>query len=96
MEEMRQFIAREYMPDGQFWYHQAIADLLKAYDAAQAEIARLREAATALLVKLDAVHADGRYAAVWQISQMHVGPYDGPKYEVEMAALRAALTPPTP
>jgi hypothetical protein len=48
-------------------------------------------AARALLERLDLVHADDRYKAVWEIAQLHIGPYTGLQYESELLALRKAL-----
>lgn len=56
--------------------------------------ALIRDAAQALLDRLDWVHADPAYASVWMISQIHVGPYAGPTYSLEMDALRLALSAP--
>lgn len=54
-------------------------------------IRELEEKASALVAKLRLIHGDGRYLAVWQIAQNHIGPYSGPQYEAELAALDAAL-----
>jgi len=80
-----------------------LADLQRERDLFQQENHRLlveamalravREAATALLAKMDAVHADPRYVSVWTVNQIHMGPYTGPKYDDEMTDLRAALSP---
>ena len=51
----------------------------------------MAEALKALLDQLDAVHADPRYRSVWEVSQLHVGPYNGPTYTAEYEAARAAL-----
>lgn len=48
---------------------------------------KLHNAATALLDQLSVVHNDGRYMSVWQIAQLHIGQYMGPKYDKEMLAL---------
>lgn len=50
------------------------------------------DAAKALLVKLDEVHADPRYQAVWTLARIHSAPYGGPTYTEEVAALRSALS----
>lgn len=57
------------------------------FTALQAALA----AAAALVARLDAVHADPRYQAVWAMYQIHGGQYTEPKYETELAALRDAL-----
>lgn len=51
----------------------------------------LKPAAMALLQKLDAVHADSRYLAVWQSAQCHIGKYEGPTYTNELMQLEKAL-----
>lgn len=57
----------------------------------QVEIDRLIEGARQLVEKIDAVHNDGRYQWVWQSAQLHGTPYEGPKYDGELAELRAIL-----
>lgn len=54
----------------------------------------LRAAAWALVQKLEGVHASPAYQWVWQCAQLHSGPYQGPTYEAELAALRFALASP--
>lgn len=66
----------------------------RIYALAVAKAARLealREALRGLVRRLDEIHADGRYKAVWEISQLHVGPYIGPTYVEALNAARAAL-----
>jgi uncharacterized protein YhaN len=53
--------------------------------------AKLREALQSLCDRLDKVHDDPNYAAVWRVSQIHIGQYTGPTYWNELAAARAAL-----
>ncbi len=60
-------------------------------EAMQGEVLSVTDAARALVDKLDATHADFRYQFVWRVNQLHVGPYAGPTYTDEMAALRRAL-----
>lgn len=48
-------------------------------------------AAVALVERLSLIHHDVRYLGVWQCAQVHLGPYTGPKYEAELAALRQAI-----
>lgn len=55
---------------------------------------RIEFAARALLARLDEIHADPRYQWVWQNSQIHGGPYTGPKYDAELKSLRRALAKP--
>jgi hypothetical protein len=52
---------------------------------------RLREAAKRLVAKIDVVIADPTYERVWVGAQLHEGPYQGPQYDDELDALRAAL-----
>jgi hypothetical protein len=52
---------------------------------------RVCEAARRLADRLIVVHGDKRYASVWTISQLHVGPYSGPTYTRELDDLDAAL-----
>lgn len=44
-----------------------------------------------LVSKLDIVHNAPEYQAVWQISQMHIGPYTGPAYTDELIAAKRIL-----
>lgn len=58
------------------------------------EIEQLRpiaNAAMALRDKLKAIHDDAAYQSVWTVNQLHAGPYQGPTYTDELAALDAAL-----
>lgn len=60
----------------------------------------IRDRAAALVAKLDQVHADKRFEAVWDTAQAHLGPYTGPSYTAELNALDLALAlaaePPEP
>lgn len=47
--------------------------------------------AKAVVAKLDLIHNDPAYRSVWAINQMHAGPYRGPDYADELAALVAAI-----
>ena len=44
-----------------------------------------------LVNRLDFIHDHAAYRSVWTINQIHVGPYQGPTYEAELAAARAFL-----
>jgi hypothetical protein len=56
------------------------------------EALRVRDLAQKLVARLDIVHADDQYKSVWQLYMIHGGDYaDGPKYDKELDALRAAL-----
>lgn len=45
-----------------------------------------------LIARLDYVHADERYMAVWIMYAIHGGKYIGPKYDQELEAARNVLT----
>jgi hypothetical protein len=51
----------------------------------------LANAAKALIERLEYVHNHPAYVSVWTINQIHAGPYQGPKYDKELIALREAL-----
>ena len=51
----------------------------------------VREAAAALRHKMREVYADSRYMNVWATAQERLGPYSGPDWVAESAALDAAL-----
>jgi hypothetical protein len=83
-------------------YEQAEADLaaLKAdsrnfwkLDAEKArdELATLKALATSLCDRMEVVHNDRRYFAVWQNAQNHMGKYEGPTYTDELGALQDAV-----
>ncbi len=55
------------------------------------ELLALKTAFLALVDRLDEIHQDPAYMAVWTVHQMHVGPYRGPTYVAELVAARAAL-----
>ena len=57
----------------------------------RAEVARLRAALDGLVEKLNEVHADRQYQAVWQCSRLRYGQYTGPTYTEELAKAKAAL-----
>jgi hypothetical protein len=69
---------------------------LMADEAARMEgerdtLTEMVKAAQALVGRLDVVHNDYRYTGVWQLAQLHNGPYSGPTYTEELAALKQAL-----
>lgn len=51
----------------------------------------LVKAIKGLTQQLDRVHSDPTYENVWRIAQMHIGSYQGPKYEKEMEEAKEAL-----
>lgn len=52
-------------------------------------------AALQLVQQLEHVCKSPEYLGVWQIAQMHLGPYQGPTFSKELTALREALKEPT-
>ena len=66
--------------------------VLAIYDALSASHARVREAAEALVAKLDAV--DDAVAGAFAFAALHGMAYSGPNYADELSALRAALETP--
>ena len=77
-------IALHIEPDGKWVMWQDVKALT-------VENERLREIFGALVAKMDLIHEDPKFIAVWQIAQAHYGQYTGPKYEDELNAARAAL-----
>lgn len=51
----------------------------------------VRQAARALVDKLELIHADGQYMGVWTSYMIHGGNYTGPNYSAELEALKSAL-----
>jgi hypothetical protein len=56
----------------------------------------VRDACAALVKKLDEVHDDLNYKAVWYLYNAHGGTYRGPTYYDELNRAREALKEPTP
>jgi hypothetical protein len=54
----------------------------------------IRRKAKALVEKIEAIHADNRYRAVWEVAFVHGYKYDGPQYVEELSALKTALAQP--
>jgi hypothetical protein len=54
----------------------------------------VERAAEALRARLDFVHGNSIYMGVWEIAQLHRGPYRGPTYIAELEALASALALP--
>lgn len=70
------------------------SDAYERLEVQRIEIEQLRpiaNAAMALRDKLKAIHVDAAYQSVWTVNQLHAGPYRGPTYTDELAALDAAL-----
>lgn len=54
----------------------------------------LRQAAQALITKIEAIHEHADYKAVWTTYHAHGGRYVGPKYVDELAMLKKAIADP--
>jgi hypothetical protein len=83
----------------------ALCALRAAWDAAptppaEVDVVEAVRAAQALVDRLEFIHADPAYMAVWTSNHIHNGPYSGPQYKNELDDLKAALTaiatPPLP
>jgi hypothetical protein len=70
----------------------AMREAATEIESLRSENARLRKAAQALSDRLEVVHNDDSYRAVWSLSHAHCGGYTGPRYDTELAELRRALT----
>ena len=57
----------------------------------QERISTLEAALRGLVDRLDVIHADPKYRAVWEIYMIHQGPYSGPQYGDELEIARKAL-----
>jgi len=60
------------------------AEALEAVEVAKAAL-------RGLVAALDQVHEDQYYQRVWNVHQLHCGPYKGKKYEAELKQATAAL-----
>jgi len=60
------------------------ADALEAVEVAKAAL-------RGLVTALEEVHEDPYYQRVWNLHQLHCGPYKGKKYEAELKQAHAAL-----
>ncbi len=65
--------------------------LLARLERVEGERDQLRIAANAVVAKLDVIHDDPKYQAVWQLAAAHQYRYNGPDYVAELRDLRAAL-----
>ncbi len=59
--------------------------------AANVALSEAREVVRTLVNRLDAVHADPTFMAVWEVAQAHRGVYLGPTYIHELLAARSWL-----
>lgn len=78
-------------------FEQHVKDCAKVDAALAAERAareRIECAAKTFVCKLDSIHDDPAFRSVWAVNQIHCGPYTGPTYTEELAALRQSLTTP--
>lgn len=74
-----------------------IAALHSKLAAMDADANRLREASSQFITRIEAIHDDPLYRAVWESAANHGIDYSkGPKYDEELAHLRAALTATNP
>jgi hypothetical protein len=60
------------------------AEALEAVEVAKAAL-------RGLVAALDQVHEDPYYQRVWNVHQLHCGPYKGKKYEAELKQATAVL-----
>ena len=70
-------------------------ELARRLRDAEEKLARANEAlkaSEALVARLDFVHEDPAYQAVWFCNQIHSGPYRGPQYDKELAAAKEAIS----
>jgi hypothetical protein len=67
------------------------AILRAALAATSTPLAEAVTAAQALVDRLEFIHADPAYMAVWTSNHIHNGPYSGPQYKNELDDLKAAL-----
>lgn len=67
----------------------SISNRLKQSESA---LAATRKALEKLVNRLEFVHADEKYKAVWTYAHIHRMPYDGPKYEDELNAAKESLS----
>ena len=71
-------------------YERGVAALLAGAEALEAvEVAKA--ALRGLVAALEEVHQDPYYQRVWNVHQLHCGPYKGKQYEAELEQATAAL-----
>jgi len=83
-----QFTVKE---SGENPYCEDLCSVVRVLHEAQARVAELEMAATALVNKLHHVHDSASYKGVWTIAQLHNGAYQGPNYADELDALEETL-----
>lgn len=74
---------------GIWWVHKILAAEVGWLREANAELVKT---AQGLVDKLELIHQHPSYKGVWQIAHIHHGPYTGPQYAEEFAALKSVLT----
>lgn len=76
-------------------YDQAAADIqtaVRVVSKLEQEINRIGGAAKALVARLESIHNDPHYMAVWESYAIHGGNYsNGPKYDKELESLKTAI-----
>jgi hypothetical protein len=93
MAETKDLLAKSYAetaPDVSAAYKRRSAALLagaKAMENLEVAKAALR----GLVAALEEVHQDPYYQRVWNVHQLHCGPYKGKQYEAELKQATAAL-----
>lgn len=68
-----------------------IERLTNERDALAKRNVQLREALEALTTRMEEIHENEEYRAVWYRNQLNYGRYTGPKYEKQLADANAAL-----
>ena len=81
VERERKWITEDIDPDARSFL--AVEERLR--------VLAIIEAAEKLQRKLEEVHADHRYQAVWHMYMIHGGNYTEPKYEKELVEHKSAL-----
>jgi len=69
-----------------------VRSLNQQLHSAQLSAEGMKTVLESLLKKLEIVHANPAYQAVWILSQNHSGPYTGPSYDEEMMNAHEALS----
>jgi len=83
-------VLNEFYLSAQAKYERGVAALLAGAETLEAvEVAKA--ALRGLVAALDQVHEDQYYQRVWNVHQLHCGPYRGKQYENELKQAHAAL-----
>lgn len=71
---------------------ESLGSLIDAeFAAMRKERDAIKNAANALVTRLQEIHDHPKYAAVWLSYQNHHGHYNGPQYDKELISLKEAL-----